>query len=171
MSEYLQGYERCPQPTVCRRTAAQRHFLFRCRFSLSSLSVASPCVALCSPRQASEVCIRTASLWNSARAIQFNCSVSGLRGLLERSRNLMPLMMGFSLSFSLCYTFPFLSLALALSLLLFSCRPSHFRCVSAIFSGSSDHPPSLGGERLCTKLPPVRPDSQAREQVPRQICR
>lgn len=52
----------------------------------------------------------------------------------------------------------------------FSLHPSHSH-PSPIFSGSSDHPPSLGSERLCSKLPPLRPDSQARKQVPRQICR
>lgn len=70
----------------------------------------------------------------------------------------MLLMMGFYLSH-----FSFLSPV-------FSLHPSHLSSFP-IFSGSSDHPPSLGCERLCSKLPPVCPDSQAREQVPCQICR
>lgn len=72
------------------------------------------------------------------------------------------LMMGFFLFFSLCCT---LTLALSLPLHL-----SHYS-LFLIFSGSPDHPSSMGGERLRSKLPPLRPDSQAREQVPCQICR
>lgn len=68
----------------------------------------------------------------------------------------MLLMVGFYLSFWLSN--------------FFSLHPSQSP-PSPIFSGSSDHPPSLGGERLRSKLPPVRPDPQAGEQVPRQICR
>lgn len=52
----------------------------------------------------------------------------------------------------------------------FSLHPSHISPFS-IFSGSSDYPPSLGCKRLRSKLPSVCPNSQAREQVPRQICR
>lgn len=98
------------------------------------------------------------------RAIQLLRAVSGLRGLLEWRYNLMLLIMGFHI---------FLSVALFHSPSLSPSLP----CLHTIqhrlpiFSGSSDHPPSLGSERLCSELPPLRPDSQAREQVPRQICR
>lgn len=37
--------------------------------------------------------------------------------------------------------------------------------------GPPDHPASLGREGLCTQLPPLRPDSQAGEQIPRQVRR
>ena len=75
----------------------------------------------------------------------------------------MLLIMGFHIFLSVAL---FHSLPLSLSPVF-----THYPTPSPIFSGSSDHPPSLGSERLCSELPPLRPDSQAREQVPRQICR
>lgn len=98
-------------------------------------------------------------------AVQLLSAVSGLRGLLEKELQSEMSNDGLSASFSYCVTHTFsISLYLPLSLSLYL-KPS------PIFSGSPDYPPSLGGERLRTKLPPVCADPQTREQVPRQICR
>lgn len=59
-------------------------------------------------------------------------------------------------------------------LLLYPILPSSLSfslTLSFSLPGSPNHFKSLGGERLCPKLPPVCPDPQTWEQVPRQVCR
>lgn len=61
--------------------------------------------------------VRSALLWNVVRAVQLLHAVSGLRGLLEWSYNLMLLIMGFHIFLSVAL---FRSLSLSLALLVYT---------------------------------------------------